>query len=406
MRKKIIIGISLAITIGYLFVACLNGEEDTTGGSGAADDDDNNGGNGGGEVNCIADDECPDGKVCINGVCDVKECDTANDCGGEKVCEGGKCVEPTPPQNCESDDVCGEAKKCIEGFCRTPGCIVDGDCGTGFKCDTATWSCVEDKVGEGGACESHDKCNEGLACIESKCEKTCASDADCSDGLICRQVEFGISVCRESQGGCQVDSQCQSGEKCVNGKCVVDDSCKSDADCKTPGAEYCDVTVGECVECVTSPNCGTGKLCENNVCVPDPNSDVGPTDSGDDDDDDETCTSTADCVDPTKPICDAFNTGKCVQCLGDFDCQAGECCNATTHTCSSANCGSDVGPGDTGGTDGGSGAGQKCDPCVSDADCATGLKCTDTFLMGKMCGEGDPMAMLDCLGGGMDGGFP
>lgn len=50
---------------------------------------------------CETDTDCPSGRVCRSGDCEVPDCTMDKDCPGGEVCTSGSC---TPPEICEDDD--------------------------------------------------------------------------------------------------------------------------------------------------------------------------------------------------------------------------------------------------------------------------------------------------------------
>jgi peptidoglycan-associated lipoprotein len=102
---------------------------------------------------CEGDDDCKDGKVCIN-----KECRACTDdlqCDGGK-CNAGKCEAAA---GCKADSECAAGQVCKAGTCTA--CVGDGDCGPGGKCSA-------------GACERPKKCAR---------DEECEDDEDCINGV-------------------------------------------------------------------------------------------------------------------------------------------------------------------------------------------------------------------------------
>jgi len=84
---------------------------------------------------CKTDDDCKEhGEVCVQGEC--KECATDANCKPGFVCDANRCV---PKPECKDDGQCGGNKKCHSGKCveasKEPGtCNVNEDCGSGEDC--------------------------------------------------------------------------------------------------------------------------------------------------------------------------------------------------------------------------------------------------------------------------------
>jgi hypothetical protein len=95
--------------------------------------------------------ECPDGVMCLDGVCLVctdESCDDGNACNGIETCERGLCAVGEPldcddsldctDDACDADVGCTHTSTCADGvFCTSDGCCgceTNGDCPTGFSC--------------------------------------------------------------------------------------------------------------------------------------------------------------------------------------------------------------------------------------------------------------------------------
>ena len=80
-------------------------------------------------ITCETDEDCSDGRVCIDGFCRVPEpppCESDEDCPEGEVCRNGVCRRPIPPE-CETDLDCPANAICDDGVCRRV-CTDDGDC--------------------------------------------------------------------------------------------------------------------------------------------------------------------------------------------------------------------------------------------------------------------------------------
>ena len=195
-------------------------------------------------------------------------------------------------------------------------------------------------------------------------EKQCASD------VVMRCDEFGNDWA--------IYEECKEDEECIDGECVplagadVDDDDDDDDNDVTDDDDNNDDAVDDddnnddvdddddlSSDCKVDSHCEYGYECVSGKCVTIEDDD--DDNDTDDDDDDDKCITSSDCTDPNKSVCDAFGTRKCVQCLGDLDCDPGECCDINTNTCGS--CGDDD------------------DDVVDDDDTCT-PDCTD-----KECGE-------------------
>lgn len=111
---------------------------------------------------------------------------------------------------------------------KGPLCDGDQDCEDGLVCiNKECKPCTDDSQCDGGTCKAG-RCEAG----------GCASDADCTDGKVCK-----AGACQ----ACSGDAECGPGGKCSAGacerprKCSKDDDCADDEDCingvcQNPGA--------------------------------------------------------------------------------------------------------------------------------------------------------------------------
>lgn len=119
--------------------------------------------------------ECPEGYMCIEGVCSYvePECYTNDDCNqaANEECRWGHCVSPDPQGKiCEFDEDCDLSNHeiCVAG------------------------RCTKDPRYNDTGCRSIVDCPNGFICVNNECipdpeqgEPDCISDSDCGSGLIC-----------------------------------------------------------------------------------------------------------------------------------------------------------------------------------------------------------------------------
>ncbi|MBU1431097.1 hypothetical protein KKF91_11215, partial [Myxococcota bacterium] len=174
---------------------------------------------------CVADEDCGPGFLCVEGLCQETppECFVDEDCGPGFLCINERC-EPIQPE-CFTDEDCGPGFLCEQGLCQEipPECFVDEDCGPGLFCDMGVCQEIPPE------CFADEDCGMGFACVNGACQEIppeCVMDADCAPGLICFQ-----GVCQEIPPECVVDADCAPGFLCQQGLCVeqiLPNSCDED----------------------------------------------------------------------------------------------------------------------------------------------------------------------------------
>jgi hypothetical protein len=194
---------------------------------------------------------CPDGRVCVDGNCEVA-CDCNNpNCPQGKVCVEsplGECYCKGCEGPCDDDIDCGEGCICVNGVCTADPCF--GACSSG-----------EDCPGTGCGCYG----NECTPCSELSCDECAlASGCDCING-----------TCQESNcdNPCDSADDCDSNCGCQDNTCVACSSvsCVSNAQC--PEGCYCNggtCTPNPCAQitCGSPEDCGPGCTCIGGFCVP------------------------------------------------------------------------------------------------------------------------------------------
>ncbi len=373
-------------------------------------------------VGCISRLDCASNQACVNGAC-------ANWCSVDAHCTDptkpacqvatGQCVACVSHQDCPAGEVCNTTTStcqagaacgtgCPTGqVCETTsqkcvGCLANTDCPSTPSgkskqaCDTTEKQCIE--------CAQNTDCKINQICQNKRCISGCASQQDCTPGLLClKATGAATGVC----GKCLKNADCPTGQIC-NPTSFICGSCADDTDCQgnqtarwcdpsravcTTGCStnqhclnnaagaICDPQRNVCVACLATSDCPRGQHCEplNNRCVACLENDahcpsgqicngfscvVG-------------CSTDTECAlqgagllcasgrcrecDASRPcpngkICD--NKGQCSECGQDSDCSAGKFCDLSFGRCVPQ----------TGRTD--------CMNCVNDTDCAVGYKCT------------------------------
>lgn len=259
---------------------------------------------------CLDDTECGDRQVCrADGTCGERpECSVDTECASGFTCAGGRCT-------CEDDSACAANQRCISGTCQMrPRCTHDADCiGTGARCEVTQGLCLpvcnmpqdcaptlDPRVAfalytcDMGTCTR--RCTQdlqcggaGLICRLGKCTTAdCDDSADCPSGKYCTSATFGrcetftpctdVSQCA-SNYECRTftEIECPPGFDCSRSLCIELPRCLADSDCVSgiPGSMgsmrtgYCEAAHCQpSAECVVDLQCGSGKICVGEVCVP------------------------------------------------------------------------------------------------------------------------------------------
>lgn len=160
------------------------------------------------DAECVNSVDCPDGKLCRDGECQVVECLSSSDCDLEYFCaDNGQCED-----GCASDDDClaGDSCDVSEQECEAYECRnTELDCDIGEFCDEVSGSCYDDAFDH---CES---CNaqqayvtppDGAECIFFEATDACTillevdpfsgmvtnvgETTGCGDGEVCGAEEY------------------------------------------------------------------------------------------------------------------------------------------------------------------------------------------------------------------------
>lgn len=209
----------------------------TDGGTGTDGTTGNNSSNptsGGGEWQpCSANNPCPDGQFCFNGVCAVG-CQSDGDCADNQYCatDDDRLCHNKEVSTCP-DTPCVEGQVCVNGFCSTPP--PDTECDPTSLPDGCESNalCIEHEEGQPECytfpyCSQDDTCpigTEGAVCntdlVPDK-DKICLIGL-CTDASHCpaewKCVDFEpngvIGFCSNGAFG----NPCNSNDECISGTC-------------------------------------------------------------------------------------------------------------------------------------------------------------------------------------------
>ncbi|MBI5515579.1 MAG: hypothetical protein HY909_17495 [Deltaproteobacteria bacterium] len=193
-------------------------------------------------VECVADEHCPAGRLCVGSVC-VAGCTAARACPSGQSCCGGACVDPLAnTAHCgRCDNRCmvpNATPACMNGTCAVGMCAAPfGDCDAmaANGCETDTRASAAHCGGCGMACAA--RSNAATSCAGGACAYACATGfADC-DTMPANGCEADTRSSAAHCGGC--------GRACMppnaTGACV-DGACTA----------RCDAGFGDCDRNVTN----------------------------------------------------------------------------------------------------------------------------------------------------------
>lgn len=127
------------------------------------------------------------------------------------------CVGGGDENLCTRDEECKEK---ANGFCRGPS-----EHGASWAPSRARAAPPSLRLGCACdyGCASDADCSEGMICLcdapAGRCVRSsCRSDADCDEGLLCAEVaspyDFVSFACQKAKDACMTDADCKSGERC------------------------------------------------------------------------------------------------------------------------------------------------------------------------------------------------
>ena len=193
-------------------------------------------------------------------------------------CDGVGCREAQPPvrTSCQGVWECAASQVCTDSGCANT-CTTDAQCSQGWVCrpietGSSTMVCVapsETVTPHPGTCTSNNQCMGGTICLDGECTRTtspaCTQDAQCTAGNVCVDGR-----CTPSADTCQFSNECGSNRVCVDAQCRP--RCTSNAMC--PAGQTCDTStgIGYCRDgtasgCTVDGQCSAGQRCLNGECL-------------------------------------------------------------------------------------------------------------------------------------------
>jgi hypothetical protein len=209
---------------------------------------------------CLTNADCGD-RVCrqvgSDKVCD--DCLLGSECGGGRTCSGGRCSSTSA--ECGTDADCSPPTTICQADLCEPGCGTTG-CTGGQSCSTSTGRCVPTGAGDttlGQPCNSHDDCqsnvcwpwrdDDGLE--HDDCGQACSRHDDCPSGFACTELGDG-NVCAPISRFSPATLSSPPGASC--------DTAPEDLDCST---RWCNPSTHDCLEM-----CGNDADCAGDPALP------------------------------------------------------------------------------------------------------------------------------------------
>ncbi len=235
---------------------------------------------------CGEDADCDLGLRCsTNGLCEsIPPCEQDDECRRYEYCSVSEGICRTRDgfgSDCSEDSECGLNKFCALGRCLDATdalpCARRADCPVGFDCDRVHFYCIE-SVGctlaeqfPETACEQGEICNEASGRCQRAGSAECTvetQDDDCPAGMFCDPVGNCVQ--------CTSDDNCGTGLKCNtrSGLCESDNICRTDDDCPDPANQMCDPQARICIPrpdpCTSDLHCGFAERCNvvTGLCEP------------------------------------------------------------------------------------------------------------------------------------------
>lgn len=168
---------------------------------------------------CEGPEDCPEGWLCEDGVCE----DPCEDmwCDDGQVCHYGECYDTS----CEHRS-CADGLICLDGACVSSDCV-GVDCEAGESC--ADGYCYPD--------DCRDESCEGWVCVDDTCRDRACVGVSCPPRESCANGVCYATDCDEQD--CEAGQVCVEGEctsrRCVGVSCPADESCDPERGVCTSG---------------------------------------------------------------------------------------------------------------------------------------------------------------------------
>ena len=230
-------------------------------------------------LECLTDDHCPSGTLCVGNAC-VVGCSATHACPSGQTCCGAACVDVQ--SNTANCGACGTtctltnaAPACSSGACAVATCVApygncDGNAANGCEVDTSS------SVANCGACGMACLARAGsdVSCVAGSCTYVCSTGrADC-DGNPANGCEVDLSTNAANCGHCgSVCSYPNAAGVCSSGGCSIGTCTTGFGNCDGVDGNGCETDLrnspthcGACATvCATRSNANTA--CSSSLCT-------------------------------------------------------------------------------------------------------------------------------------------
>ncbi|MBK6534095.1 MAG: hypothetical protein IPF99_32365 [Deltaproteobacteria bacterium] len=222
-------------------------------------------------VECVMDEHCPSGTLCVGNTC-VVGCTATRACPAGQSCCSGACVDPLAnTSHCGGCDMrCSlprAAAACMNGVCAVASCTAPYDNCDGMAangCETDTLNDVGHCGGCGVACAT--RANSAASCAAGRCAYACSAGfADC-DANAANGCEVELAMSLTNCGACgRACDLANATAACTAGACAVASCAAGFGDCDGNAANGCETdTRTSAIHCGA---CGTTCAMRSNAVL-------------------------------------------------------------------------------------------------------------------------------------------
>ena len=230
-------------------------------------------------VECLADDHCPSGTLCVGNLC-VMGCNATRACPAGQACCSGACVDTQ--SNIAACGACDRrctipngASSCLNGNCTVASCtapFADCNASAGDGCEANTQS----DLAHCGACNTAcpTRANATATCAAGTCGFTCNAGFENCDGDASNGCEADTRASATHCGGCgRACAPPNATGACVAGACTVGSCATSYGDCDGNASNGCEVDTrtstshcGACARACPAP-ANSVPACVGSTCL-------------------------------------------------------------------------------------------------------------------------------------------